>query len=96
MRVRLGFAIASHLDAEVMLLDEVFAVGDAQFQQKCVGRIRDFQREGRTLLIVSHALPLIRDLSNRALWLHRGRLVEDDDATRVTEAYAVFMRRLAG
>src|SRR5262245_52220177 len=67
MQVRLGFAVAVHADAEILLMDEIFAVGDTQFQQKCIERLRQFQAEGCTLLLVSHAMELIEMLCSRAL-----------------------------
>src|SRR5258706_11859081 len=69
MKMRLGFAVAVHTDAEILLMDEIFAVGDVQFQQKCIHRLRQFQAEGRTLLLISHAMELIEMLCSRGLWL---------------------------
>jgi lipopolysaccharide transport system ATP-binding protein len=72
MYVRLAFAVAAHLEPEVLLVDEVLAVGDAQFQKKCLGKIRDVAEEGRTVLFVSHNMDAIRRLSNQAIWLDNG------------------------
>jgi ABC-2 type transport system ATP-binding protein len=72
MLVRLGFAVAVHVDPEVLLIDEVLAVGDEAFQAKCLERIRTFQREGRTIVLVTHALDTVRDICDRAVMLHRG------------------------
>jgi ABC-2 type transport system ATP-binding protein len=74
MLVRLGFAVAVHVDPEVLLIDEVLSVGDEAFQAKCLDRIRQFQREGRTIVLVSHALDTVRQISDRAVMLHRGRI----------------------
>jgi ABC-2 type transport system ATP-binding protein len=72
MLVRLGFAVAVHVDPEVLLIDEVLAVGDEAFQAKCVGRVRDFQREGRTIILVTHALGRVTELCDHAVMLHHG------------------------
>ena len=83
MYVRLAFAVAIHTDPDILLVDEVLAVGDEAFQRKCMDRIADFQREGRTIIIVSHALGQIAELCTRAVLLDKGKLVFDgrpDDA----------------
>src|SRR5574341_1806949 len=72
--VRLGFAVAVHVDPDVLLIDEVLAVGDEAFQAKCLDRVRAFQREGRTIVLVTHALDTVRDICDRAAMLHHGRL----------------------
>jgi lipopolysaccharide transport system ATP-binding protein len=77
MQVRLAFAVAAHLEPEILLVDEVLAVGDAEFQQKCLGKMRDVTREGRTVIFVSHNLAAVRALCPRALVLEKGRLVFD-------------------
>jgi lipopolysaccharide transport system ATP-binding protein len=77
MQVRLAFAVAAHLEPEILLVDEVLAVGDAEFQQKCLGKMRDVTREGRTVIFVSHNLAAVRSLCKRALVLSKGRLVFD-------------------
>jgi ABC-2 type transport system ATP-binding protein len=74
MLVRLGFAVAVHVDPDVLLIDEVLAVGDEAFQAKCIERVRRFQREGRTIVLVSHALDTVREICDRAAMLHHGRL----------------------
>jgi ABC-type polysaccharide/polyol phosphate transport system ATPase subunit len=77
MAMRLGFAIAAHLDADVLLLDEVFAVGDEAFQRKCFGRIFDFKRRGGTIVFVSHSAPAVERLCERAILLRDGRAEYD-------------------
>jgi ABC-type polysaccharide/polyol phosphate transport system ATPase subunit len=72
MLVRLGFAVAVHVDPEVLLIDEVLAVGDEAFQAKCIDRVRQFQREGRTIVLVTHALGRVTELCDRAVMLHHG------------------------
>lgn len=79
MYVRLAFAVAVHTDPDILLVDEVLAVGDEAFQRKCMDRISQFQREGRTIVIVSHALNQITELCTRAVLLDRGNVLHDGD-----------------
>jgi ABC-2 type transport system ATP-binding protein len=74
MLVRLGFAVAVHVDPEVLLIDEVLAVGDEAFQAKCLDRIREFQRDGRTIVLVTHALDTVTKICDRAVMLHHGEI----------------------
>ncbi len=74
MLVRLGFAVAVHVDPEVLLIDEVLAVGDEAYQARCIEKIRSFQREGRTIVLVTHALDTVREICDRAVMLHHGRV----------------------
>jgi lipopolysaccharide transport system ATP-binding protein len=87
MYLRLAFATAIHVEADILLIDEVFAVGDARFQQKCLERIGDLQRDGVTMLFVSHSAELVRRLCRQALWIEDGRLVAFDEADHVVTAY---------
>lgn len=87
MRMRLAFSIAIHVDPSVMIIDEVLAVGDAHFAQKCTERIEHFRRAGKTMLIASHGMDTIRSLCTRALWLHRGALVADGPVDEVARRY---------
>ncbi len=87
MRVRLAFAVAAHLRPEIVLVDEVLAVGDLEFQRKCIGRMERVAREGRTVLLVSHNLGTVRALCQRALLLETGRLARVGAAAEVIEAY---------
>ncbi len=85
MLVRLGFAVAVHVDPEILLIDEVLAVGDEAFQAKCLERIRRFQQEGRTIVLVTHALDTVRKTCHRAVMLHHGRvhaIGQPDDVVR--------------
>lgn len=86
MVVRLAFAVAAHVDADILVIDEALAVGDAFFVQKCMRWLRGFMRHG-TLLFVSHDTGSIVNLCDRAIWLHNGALVMDDQARLVTETY---------
>lgn len=87
MQVRLAFAVAVHVDPEVLIVDEALAVGDAHFQQKCLDRLDAFRRAGKTLLLVAHDMSLVRSFCDRAIWLRQGRVVGDGSADLVTEAY---------
>ena len=88
MYVRLAFAIAAHLDPEILIVDEVLAVGDAQFQKKCLGKMGEVSgRDGRTVLFVSHNMVAVQSLCRRALLLNEGRLVEDGPPQQVIARY---------
>jgi len=87
MQVRLAFAVAAHLEPEILLVDEVLAVGDAEFQEKCLGKMRDVTREGRTVVFVSHNLAAVRSLCTRALLLEQGQLVFDGSADHAVDRY---------
>jgi ABC-2 type transport system ATP-binding protein len=87
MMMRLAFALAIHIDAEVLLLDEIFAVGDEAFQQKCRTTMRDFIAEGRTLIFVSHSAGLVQEMCNRVCVLSHGQKVFDGD---VEEGLAMY------
>ncbi len=87
MYLRLAFAVAAHLRTEILLMDEVLAVGDAEFQRKCLGKVEGVAREGRTVLFVSHNMGAITGMCRRALWLNEGRLAEDGDARQVVSSY---------
>ncbi len=87
MQVRLAFAVAAHLQPEILLVDEVLAVGDAEFQQKCLGKMHDVTREGRTVIFVSHNLAAVRSLCSRAIVLEKSRLVYDGDTDEAVERY---------
>jgi lipopolysaccharide transport system ATP-binding protein len=87
MKVRLGFAVAAHLEPEVLIVDEVLAVGDIAFQKKCLGKMGDVTAEGRTVLFVSHTMSLVRALCRRGILLERGSLIRDGDIDDVVGAY---------
>ncbi len=87
MYVRLAFAVAAHLDPEIMVVDEVLAVGDAAFQRKCLGKLSENAGEGRTILFVSHNMAAINRLCSRAVLLDKGQLVADGPATEITAKY---------
>jgi ABC-2 type transport system ATP-binding protein/lipopolysaccharide transport system ATP-binding protein len=87
MYLRLAFAVAAHLDCETMVVDEVLAVGDAEFQRKCLGKMGSLEREGRTVVFVSHNLDAIERLCGTVSWLDQGRLVAHGPAREVVAAY---------
>lgn len=88
MYVRLAFAVAAHLEPEILIVDEVLAVGDAQFQKKCLGKMQDVARgQGRTVLFVSHQLPVVRQLCSKGLLLDQGRATAVGEISQVVAAY---------
>jgi len=87
MRVRLAFAVAAHLEPEIMLVDEVLAVGDAQFQKKCLGKMGEVAREGRTVLFVSHNMWAINELCSRAILLRNGSIANEGSPQDMIEGY---------
>jgi lipopolysaccharide transport system ATP-binding protein len=88
MYVRLAFAVAAHLEPDILVVDEVLSVGDARFQKKCLGKMEDVSsREGRTVLVVSHQLPMIRNLCTRCLLLEKGKLAAEGEPGRVIARY---------
>ena len=96
MYVRLAFAVAAHLEPEILIVDEVLAVGDAEFQKKCLGKMEDVStREGRTVLLVSHQIPVIQNLCKRCIQMDRGRLVMDGPTDEVVAAYLSKGREMA-
>lgn len=87
MFMRLAFAVAAEIDPEILLIDEILAVGDAAFQRKCIARIHDFRRQGRTIFFVSHNMSSMRELCTRALLLHEGVLLADGPIKEISEKY---------
>jgi lipopolysaccharide transport system ATP-binding protein len=87
MYLRLAFAVAAHLEPEILLVDEVLAVGDAAFQKKCLGKMGDVSRQGRTIVFVSHNMTALRKLCRRAVWLDAGQVIETGDAGDVINHY---------
>jgi lipopolysaccharide transport system ATP-binding protein len=87
MYVRLGFSIAAHLEPDIMIVDEVLAVGDAEFQKKCLGKMKDVSAEGRTILFVSHNLTAVDSLCNNAIFLNKGSVYDQGDVKKVIGSY---------
>jgi ABC-type polysaccharide/polyol phosphate transport system ATPase subunit len=91
MQMRLAFAVAAHLEPEILLVDEVLAVGDAEFQRKCIGKMGDVAKEGRTILFVSHQMNQIRRLCGRVVWVDGGHIREAGPTAKVVSDYEMAM-----
>ena len=91
MYMRLGFAVAIHVEPEVLLVDEVLAVGDEAFTRKCLDKIGEFRRRGRTILIVTHSLGLVEQMCDEAAWLRQGQLAASGDPKRVVDEYLLYV-----
>ena len=91
MYARLGFAVAIHVDPEVLLIDEVLAVGDEAFTRKCLDKIGEFRRRGKTILLVTHSLGLAEKMCDEVLWLRQGKLAGQGDPKRVIDAYLTYV-----
>ena len=87
MYVRLGFSVAAHLEPDILVIDEVLSIGDISFQNKCLGKISEVARAGRTVLFVSHNASTVARLCTRAIWIDKGQMVEDGPADSVLQAY---------
>lgn len=88
MFVKLAFSVAAHLDSEILIMDEVLAVGDMKFQEKCLGKMGDLSgNDGRTILYVSHNMNTIRQLCNRCIVLEKGKVIFDGDTEEAIEVY---------
>jgi ABC-type polysaccharide/polyol phosphate transport system ATPase subunit len=91
MYARLGFAVAIHVDPDVLLIDEVLAVGDEAFTRKCLDKIGEFRRRGKTILLVTHSLGLAEKMCDEVLWLRGGKLADQGDPKRVIDAYLTYV-----
>jgi lipopolysaccharide transport system ATP-binding protein len=87
MYVRLAFSVAAHLEPEILIVDEVLAVGDAAFQKRCLGKMSEVARGGRTVVFVSHNLPTVLSLTERCIWIDRGSIAADDTPQKVVHDY---------
>jgi len=96
MVMRLGFSVAVHADADILIIDEVLGVGDERFQAKCFDKIHEFRACGKTLLFVSHGAEMVRQYCETALWLDRGEVMLKGPADQVLEAYADSTQRTSG
>ena len=88
MYVRLAFAVAAHLDSEILIVDEVLAVGDAEFQKKCLGMMKNTEQSGRTMLFVSHSFAAIRQLCTKGVWLDHGQIKYEGEINKCIDAYS--------
>lgn len=97
MYVRLAFAVSAHLEPDILIVDEVLAVGDAEFQKKCLGKMESSSHsDGRTILFVSHNMQAIEHLCSRAIWLEKGKLMKDGEAKSVIRSYLAGTRQDLG
>lgn len=96
MKVRLGFAVAAYLEPEILIVDEVLAVGDAEFQRKCLGKMQDVAGAGRTVLFVSHNMGAVRTLCDRGVILRQGRLAFDGPVSKALDEYVSYLDSDAG
>ncbi|HEX5707014.1 MAG TPA: polysaccharide ABC transporter ATP-binding protein [Pyrinomonadaceae bacterium] len=87
MYLRLAFSVAAHLDSEVLFMDEVLAVGDVTFQQKCLDKMHEIRNQGRTIIFVSHSMTALTRLCRRCIWIEQGRIVQDGESHRVVNEY---------
>lgn len=92
MYMRLGFSIAIHVDPEILIVDEIFAVGDEGFYAQCVEAIQDFQRRGKTLLFVAHSLSQVLTFCDRAIWLDHGKIRAEGNTEYVAQCYRGFLQ----
>ena len=93
MKVRLAFSVAAHLEPEILIVDEVLAVGDAEFQKKCLGKMQEVSTGGRTVLFVSHNMGAIQTLCPRSLLLKQGQMVDDGESEQVVRSYLSKMKK---
>lgn len=87
MLLRLGFSVAVHVDASILLVDEALAVGDLDFQKKCLKRIKAFKEEGGSILFVSHDMRAVRETADRAIWMKKGRIIMEGATEEIAAAY---------
>lgn len=87
MFMRLAFAVAINVDAEILLVDEILSVGDQHFQEKCLNKMKELKEEGKTMVFVTHSLESVKQLCNRAVWLHNGEIKKDGQPEEVIKEY---------
>lgn len=87
MYMRLAFAVAINVDADILLVDEVLAVGDQHFQEKCIAKMKELKEQGKTMVFVTHSLGTVKDFCNRAVWLNQGVIKMDGNPDEVIEEY---------
>ena len=89
MYMRLAFAVAINVDADILLIDEVLAVGDQHFQEKCLNKMKELKSEGKTMVFVSHSMDAVKFLCDRSVWLYNGKIREDGKTDKVIEEYLI-------
>lgn len=87
MFMRLAFAVAINVDADILLVDEILSVGDQHFQQKCINKMKELKKEGKTMVFVTHSLGSARELCDRAVWLNKGIIQADGETNKVIDEY---------
>ena len=87
MFMRLAFAVAINVDADILLVDEILSVGDRHFQEKCINKMKELKREGKTMVFVTHGLDSARELCDRAVWLNKGVIQMDGETNKVIDEY---------
>jgi len=87
MFMRLAFAVAINVDAEILLVDEILSVGDQHFQEKCINKMRELKEQGKTMVFVTHSLDTARSICDRAVWLNEGRIEMDGEVNKVIDSY---------
>lgn len=87
MYMRLAFAVAINVEADILLIDEILAVGDQHFQEKCFAKLHELKKSGKTIVIVSHSLDSVKDLCDRAIWINEGHIAMDGDTEKVIKKY---------
>ena len=93
MYVRLAFAVAAHLDPEILIVDEVLAVGDIGFQKKCLGKMKDVSKEGRTVIFVSHNMEAVQKLCGRTLWIEKGEICVNGQTNETLDKYVAWQEK---
>lgn len=93
MKVRLAFSVAAHLEPEILIIDEVLAVGDAEFQKKCLGKMEDVTGQGRTVLFVSHNMAAVSNLCNKGILIDKGKLIDYSDTNTIVNIYTYSNRK---
>lgn len=91
MYIRLAFAVAVHVEPQILLMDEIMAVGDANFQQKCIAKIKEFKKQGITIVFVSHKMEDVYEICDRVVWLDHGRIVASGDTREIGQKYLAAM-----
>lgn len=87
MYMRLAFSVAINVDAEILLVDEILAVGDQHFQDKCINKMKELKQQGKTMVFVTHSMAQVKELCDRAVWIHEGHIKEDGSVNEVVEHY---------
>jgi ABC-2 type transport system ATP-binding protein len=85
--MRLAFSVAINVDAEILLVDEILAVGDQHFQDKCINKMKELKQQGKTMVFVTHSMAQVKELCDRAVWIHEGHIKEDGNVNEVVEHY---------